>query len=100
MMVQTFSCIIRPSLVMVIVPCKKETRSYSILFRDRKVPKQPTSQRAVAEAVGNHMAGRDAPPARPFYLIPRSALIIMAVMDNTQIAAVLRETPQLLEISH
>src|SRR6266446_427136 len=66
MMVQTFSYIIRPSLVMVIVPCKKETRSNSRLFRDRKVPKQPTSQRAAAEAVSNYLAGRDAPPAGLF----------------------------------
>src|SRR5713101_2324449 len=98
MMVQTSSCIIRPSLVMVIVPCKKETRSNSKLFRGRKVPKQPTSQRAVAEAVSNHLAGRDAPPAGLFYLIPRFGLIILTVLDNKQIARVLRETAQLLEI--
>src|SRR5260370_10920150 len=68
MMAQTFSCIIPPSLVTAIVPCKKETRSNSILFRDRKVRKQPTSQKAWAEAVSNYLAGRDAPPAGHFYL--------------------------------
>jgi len=53
---------------MVIVPCKKETRSNLILFRDRRVRKQPTSQRAVAEVVSNYLAGRDAPPAGLFIL--------------------------------
>src|SRR6266571_1022145 len=98
MMVQMFSYIIRPSLVMVIVPCKKETRSNSILFRDRKVPKQPTSQRAVAEAVSNYFDRQGRAPCRPFYLILLFGLIILAVMDNKQIARVLRETAQLLEI--
>src|SRR5260370_37697629 len=69
-MVQTFSYIIQPSLVMDIVPWKKETRSNSRLFRDRKVPKQPTSQRAGAEAVSNYLAGRDGPPAGLFYFEP------------------------------
>src|SRR5712692_10438679 len=68
MMAQTCLYIIPPSVVMVIAPCKKETRSNSKLFRDRKVPKRPTSQRAVAEAVSNHLAGRDAPPAGLSYL--------------------------------
>jgi len=70
MMAQTFLYIIPRSRVMVIVPCKKETRSSSILFKDRKVPKRPTLQRAVAEAVSNHLAGRDAPPAGLSYLEP------------------------------
>src|SRR6267143_3345002 len=50
MMAQTYSYIIPQSRVMAIVPCKKETRSNSKLFKDRKVRKRPTSQRRVAEA--------------------------------------------------
>src|SRR5712691_5817238 len=68
MKAQTFSYIIPRSQVMAIGPCKKETRSNSKLFRDRKVPRPPTSQRLLVEAVGNYPAGRDAPPAGLFYL--------------------------------
>src|SRR5260370_21813469 len=60
MMAQTFSYIIPQSPEMAIAPCKKETRSNSKLFRDRKVPRRPTSQRLVAEAVSFHLAGRRA----------------------------------------
>src|SRR5947207_9368157 len=60
MTAQTFSFITPPSSVMVIAPCKKETRSNSRLFRDRRVPKRPTSQRPVAESVSTHLAGRRA----------------------------------------
>lgn len=63
-----FSYTIRPSQVMAIAPCKKETRSNLKLCKDQKVPKRPTSQRPVAEAESNHLAGRVAPPAGFFYL--------------------------------
>src|SRR5258707_13445439 len=69
MMAQTYSYIIPQSRGMVIVPCKKETRSNSKLCRDRKVPKRPTCQRRVAEAGSNHLAGRDAPPAGLSYFV-------------------------------
>ena len=62
-----FSYTIPPSSVMAIAPCKKETRSNLKSFKDRKVPKRPTSQRPVAEAASNHPAGRVAPPAGLFY---------------------------------
>src|SRR3979490_891165 len=68
MMAQTFSCIIPRSPVTVIAPCKKETRSNSKLCRDRRVPKRPTSQRPVAEAVSTHLAGRARPSAGLFFL--------------------------------
>src|SRR5713101_5493374 len=67
MMAQMFSYIIPQSVVMVIAPCKKETRSNSKLCKGRKAPKRPASQRQVAEAaVSNHLAGRVAPPAGLF----------------------------------
>src|SRR5258708_14920832 len=68
MTAQTFSCIIPRSLVTVIAPCKKETRSNSKLCRDRKAPRRPASQRPAAEAVSNNLAGRKRPPAGHFYL--------------------------------
>src|SRR6266571_5833429 len=61
MTAQTFSSITPPSSVMVIAPCKKETRSNSRLFRDRRVHKRPTSQRPVVELVSNYLAGRPRP---------------------------------------
>jgi hypothetical protein len=66
MMAPTFSYTIPLSSVKAIVPCKKETRSNSKLSKDQKVPKRPTSQRLVAEAVSNHLAGRERPPAGLF----------------------------------
>src|SRR5713226_3556135 len=61
MMDRTCSCIIPPSLVMVIAPCRKETGSNSKLCRDRKALKPPTSQSRAAETVCTYLAGRARP---------------------------------------
>src|SRR5260370_24378541 len=67
MKAQTFLSIIPRSPATAIAPCKKETRSNSKSFRDRKARKRPTSQRAGAEIAGSHLAGRTR-LCRPFFL--------------------------------
>src|SRR6266481_338564 len=67
MTARMFSYIIPRSPVTVIAPCRKETRSSSKLFRDRRALRRPTSQRRADEAVGNYLADRERLPAGHFY---------------------------------
>src|SRR5260370_17120018 len=63
---ETVLCINRGLAATVIAPCKKETRSNSKSYRDRKARKRPTSQRPVDEEVSNYLAGRERPSAGLF----------------------------------